>query len=77
MRHGRKQYKLTKNREEKLIQILELIDEDFKLTMINALKKRDFREMGSLKVKINKNIVSEIINVKDVSNSKMNTQEVS
>lgn len=77
MRHGRKQYKLTKNREEKLIQILELIDEDFKLTMINALKKRDFREMGSLKAKINKNIVSEIINIKDVSNSKMNTQEVS
>lgn len=72
MRYGRKQYKLIKNREEKLIQILELIDEDFKLIMINVLKKRDFREMGFLKVKINKNIVLEIINIKDVFNSKMN-----
>lgn len=40
--------------------------------MINVLKKRDFREMGFLKVKINKNIVLEIINIKDVFNSKMN-----
>lgn len=43
--------------------------------MTNTPKKIDFKEMDSLKIKINENIISKIINVKDVFTSKMHRKE--
>lgn len=58
-----------------MIHTLGLIDEAFKIIIINTFKKIDFKGIKSLKTKINKNIISKITNVKYALNSKMNTLE--